>query len=252
MSAPGPQGFPDSALEWLAPTQLQDAHILAFGRSTAPVVRRLAHWQARLVVADVDTQGVRSLSSAAPRAVTTVARPEALPFVPCAFDAVFVHQNLHTFGVEATLNEFARVLVPAGRLAVSWTVRDDSVPWVRRLIALMRDVDPAAMQGNYGTEVVTALDTSPYFTDVESRSARLWVPIARVDLLAMVAKRFPNLDPERRTRLMSDVGALYESSARPPAPLLLPYRVACWRATVDHTEFTSALDLPDSGLPIRL
>jgi hypothetical protein len=28
---------------------------------------------------------------------------------------------------------------------------------------------------------------------------------------------------------------LYDSIARPPEPLLLPYRASCWRAEVDHT-----------------
>ena len=37
-----------------------------------------------------------------------------------------------------------------------------------------------------------------------------------------------------------------------PDPLLLPYRVLCWRARVDHTELTAPLDLPDDGLQIQL
>ena len=51
---------------------------------------------------------------------------------------------------------------------------------------------------------------------------------------------------------LADVAALYENAARPPEPLLLPYRVLCWRARVDHTELTAPLDLPDDGLQIQL
>ena len=44
--------------------------------------------------------------------------------------------------------------------------------------------------------------------------------------------------------MLTEVGALYDSSARPPEPLLLPYRAACWRAQVDH----SGLVLADEDL----
>ena len=43
------------------------------------------------------------------------------------------------------------------------------------------------------------------------------------------------LDPTRRQALLDEVAALYDSIARPPEPLLLPYRASCWRAEVDHT-----------------
>ena len=42
------------------------------------------------------------------------------------------------------------------------------------------------------------------------------------------------------SRLMSDVGELYATSARVPEPLLLPYRVVCWRAVVDIPSSISA------------
>jgi hypothetical protein len=60
------------------------------------------------------------------------------------------------------------------------------------------------------------------------------------------------LDDATRDALLADVAALYENAARPPEPLLLPYRVLCWRAQVDHTELTAPLDLPDDGLQIQL
>lgn len=252
MSTLGAQAFPDAACEWLAPDHTDSPRFLVFGRTTSPLLKRLTQTSDDVAIADTTPAGVRSLVRQAPRAVPAVANPSALPFIPCTFDAVFCHQNLHTYPVEAALEEFARVLAPGGRIAVSWTVRDDSVPWVRRLSALMQAVDPEAMRGDYGTAAAGALESSPFFSNVEHRNVRLWVPIARVDLLDMVAQRFPNLDPNRRTTLMAKVGELYESSARPPAPLLLPYQVSCWRADVDHTEFTSSIDVPDLGLPISL
>ena len=43
------------------------------------------------------------------------------------------------------------------------------------------------------------------------------------------------LDPAARQALLEEVAALYDSIARPPEPLLLPYRASCWRAEVDHS-----------------
>ncbi len=253
MTSPGQPAFPRVALDWLTPTGLeQSARLLVVGRSTAPVAAALAADGRALVAVDASRAGLRTLLARAPRALPVVAQPTRLPFVPTAFDAVYLHQCFHLLPASAVLAECARVLVPDGCLALSWTTRDDSVPWVRRLIALMRAVDPGAMAGDYGTEAAGVLADNPFFYDVEHRSHRLWVPISRVDLLEMVANRFPDLPNEELSGLMGRVGALYESSARVPEPLLLPYQVACWRARVDHTEFTSQLRLPDDGLPIHL
>ncbi|QIK71818.1 class I SAM-dependent methyltransferase [Propioniciclava coleopterorum] len=222
--------FPRTAIEWLAPARA-DARVLVLGRATAPVLGGFTT-DGLLVACDASRAGVRALLARAPQALPTVASPEHLPFAGGSFDAVFVHQSLHRLSADA-LAQVAAVMAPGGHLAVSYTVRDDSVPWVRRLTALLRDVDPGAMAGAYGTESVDRLIESELFATVEERHHRLWVPISRVDLLDMVARRFPDLDADRLGRLMGEVGALYESSARVPEPLLLPYQVSCWRAEVD-------------------
>lgn len=250
MTSSSQPAFPEAAIGWLAPHG-PSPRLLVLGRATAPLVGALARTDARLVACDTSRAGLRVLLDRASGALPAVAHPERLPFAPLSFDAVFVHQSLHSLSATA-LAELARVLVEGGHLSVSYTVRDDSVPWVRRLTAILRDVDPGAMAGAYGTDSVDRLTASPFYDEVENRNHRLWVPISRVELLGMVARRFPDLDEERLSQLMTDVGQLYESSARVPEPLLLPYQVACWRARVNHSEFTSQLTLPDDGLSIPL
>ena len=158
------------------------------------------------------------------------------------------------FAPGLALSEFARVLRPGGRLGISYTVRDDSVPWVKRLVAVVRRYDPDAMAGAYGTESLEALTDSAYFPQIDTRSFRRWVPIDRPGLVDMVARTAvaKQLDDQTRATLLDEVGAVYDNSARKPEPLLLPYRVSCWSAEVDHTELTAPLDLPDSGLRIPL
>ncbi|WP_165489381.1 class I SAM-dependent methyltransferase [Propioniciclava tarda] len=242
--------FPANALDWLVGAK--GGHVLALGRTCAPLMATLDERGDILTAADPDPSGVRRLLAHAPRALPTVSEASALPFVPCAFDVVLINQSFHTLNAGAALPELARVLRPGGHLAIAYTIRDDSVPWVRRLVKLMRTVDPDAMAGDYGSAAVDHLAESPYFPEVERKDFRLWAPTTRDGLIDMVRRRFPRLEAERLNPLLTEVEALYESSARAPEPLLLPYRVACWRGYVDHTEFTSALNLPDDGLSISL
>jgi hypothetical protein len=142
--------------------------------------------------------------------------------------------------------------MPGGRLAVAYNTRDDTVPWVRRLIALMQQVDPDAMKGDYGIDSVDAVAESPYFVGLERRNFRNWVPITRAGLLAMVERRptTARLEPDVRAQLLAEVGDLYDTSARAPEPLLLPYEAACWRAVVDHSSL--APEAVRDALHIRL
>jgi hypothetical protein len=58
------------------------------------------------------------------------------------------------------------------------------------------------------------------------------------------------LQPDVRAQLLAEVGNLYDTSARPPEPLLLPYQASCWRAVVDHSSL--ALEGDRDALHIRL
>lgn len=250
MTVPSRRAFPEAAIDWLV--DRHHARVLTLGRGAGALLPSLvARGHAVTSVAE-DPGDVHTLVRRAQRILPLAARPDHLPLVPAAFDAVLVHQGLHELPLPQALGEAARVLRPDGHLAVSYTMRDDSVPWVRRLAALLHGVDPAAMTSDYGSSSVEVLAASPFFPDVEHRSFRLWVPVSRIDLMTMVAGRFPDLAEDRLSDLMRDVGTLYETSARAPQPLLLPYQVACWRARVDHDEFTSQLALPDEGLSIPL
>ena len=52
-------------------------------------------------------------------------------------DAVVCAQAFHGFACEAALAETHRVPKPGGRLGLVWNVRDDSVPWVAALSAIV-------------------------------------------------------------------------------------------------------------------
>lgn len=78
------------------------------------------------------------LAELVPAAALVAATAEALPLAARSVDAVVVAQAFHGFRVEDALSEVARVLRPPGGLAMLWNERDESVPWVAELSALVR------------------------------------------------------------------------------------------------------------------
>jgi SAM-dependent methyltransferase len=176
-----------------------------------------------------------------------VGRVESLPFLSCHFDVVTAAQTLHHFAAGLPLSEIARVLKPGGQLAIAYNTRDDTVPWVRRLIALMREADPESMRGDYGEDSVEKVAESPYFGLFERRNFRNWMPITRDGLISMVERRpaVGQLNPTARGRLLREVGGLYDSSARRPDPLMLPFQTSCWRVEVDHSKLAITSDVED-------
>lgn len=201
---------------------------------------------------DRDADQVTELVNRLPNHQHVVGQVEALPYLSCRFDVVTASQSLHRFAPGLALPEIARVIKPGGHLAIAYNTRDDTVPWVKRLIGLLRQADAAAATGDYGLEAVAAVVESPFFADVQRKSFRHWVPITRAGLVAMVERR-PSLDqlePDRRAGLLHEVAALYDSSARSPEPLLLPYQATCWRAVADHSQLAAVDDF--DALQIRI
>ena len=244
--------FPTTAVDWLAPAA--PGPVLAIGRASAATANRLARRGYPGTLTDKAVSAVRASCHRYPALQGVAGAPDALPFLPCSFHAVLVVQGMHLLPTGLALDEFARVLAPGGRLSVQFTVRDDSVPWVRRLAKILRAFDPDAMTSGAELYSVSGIAASPHFPVLEHRSFRMWVPITREGMLEMVSSspRLAGLGETEADALLAEVGALYDSSAREPEPLLLPYSVLCWRATVDHSELSAALHLPDDGLQISL
>ncbi len=202
--------------------------------------------------ADKNARRVQGLART-PGVEAVLARAEALPFESCSFDVVLVHQVLHHFAPGLVLPEFARLLTTTGWVSASYLVRDDSVPWVRRLLALIRGVDPGAMAGQYGSESLQTLINSKYFPQHEERSFRIWVPIERDGMIAMVdgLPAISRLTEAERSDVLADAGLIYDSAST-GNELLLPYQLKCVRAHVDHDELTHPIKLTDDALIIPL
>jgi SAM-dependent methyltransferase len=244
-----PTGFPSSADAWLVPSPCR---VLTIGRASASASARLHSAGCEVTLVEKDATALAALSSKLAGVAVLAGSADALPLRPASFDVVLITQGLHLLAPGLALAEFARVLVPGGRLALSYTTRDDSVPWVRRLAGVLQSYDAELMTGRQ-VDSISALDGSSYFPEVEHRSFRMWVPISRDGMLAMV-RRSPTLAAlprQQSAHLEALVAAVYDSSARHPEPLLLPYAVQCWRADVCQDEFTTRFTEAD-GLRITL
>jgi SAM-dependent methyltransferase len=211
--------------------------VLDLGSGTGVFAQLLADEGHEVFCIDRDVQAIATTSERLGTRLHVVGQVESLPYLSCHFDVVTSSQNLHKFAPGLALSEVARVLRPGGHLAVAYNTRDDTVPWVRRLTALLQRNDPEAMRGDYGIESLGDVTDSPYFGDLVRRDFRNWVPITRKGLVSMVERRpaTAQMDASERQALLDEVAALYDSIARPPEPLLLPYRASCWRAEVDHS-----------------
>lgn len=242
--------FPLSALQWLLGPTPQDVLHLA----NAPgVVGLSAAEHHRLFAIDKDPTRAARLAHD-PRVVAAAAEPESLPFVSCQFDRVLAHQNFHTMAPGLVLSEVARVLRPGGLFALSYLVRDDTVPWVRRLTSVVQQVDPQAMRGNFGHQSVEALLESKYFPSHDHKSFRVWISISRSAMLDMASagRAVQELDEQRQAEFRADVARLYDETAPGSDSLRLPYQMMCWRAEVDHEELTAPISVDDTGLIIPL
>lgn len=242
--------LPDEALTWLSVWQDVRALVLA---TDSHLTRRLTSAGHTVYALSEDAELVQRLGQVE-RVTPIMARPEAIPTDPLQFEVVFAHQCLHRYDLDHALPQLARVLRAGGCVSASYLVRDDSVPWVRRLAALLRRYDPMAMKGDYGHHSLDALGRSKYFPEVERRAFRIWQPVSREDLVAMVRRQplAANLDAGQLDALLGQVVDLFDGAVRPGEKLRLPYQLLCWRAWVSHEELTGPVELPDSGLAIPL
>lgn len=242
--------YPASAVAWMLPGGHQRVLDLASGNGA--FTRMLRELGQHVFSVDSDRNSLAAMEARSPAGTSLCAQVENLPLRSHCMDVAASSETLHLFAPGLALAEIARVLRPGGRLVVAYNTRDDTVPWVRRFAALVQQADTDAMRGDFGTSSLNEVEQSPYFHDVETRSFRNWVPITRDGLIQMVAARptIAALDDDDKQALLADVGGLYDSVARPPEPLSLPFQASCWRARVDHTE----LRMPDDadGLSINL
>jgi SAM-dependent methyltransferase len=143
-------------------------------------------------------------------------------------DAVVGAQAFHWFDLDRALPEIARVLRPGGHLGLVWNFRNEKIPWVRKLSALIGNQDLLA------DDVAEPLVHSGLFGFVEDASFPFWQDVNRESIQDMVLSRanIALLDEDARAAKLAEVVALYDDYGRGMDGMRLPYDSRCYRAMV--------------------
>lgn len=196
-----------------------DTHVVDLGAGTGKLTALLAESTARVTTVEPIAE-MRARIGGGVLAVH--GRAEAMPLADASADAVVVGQAFHWFDGKAALREIARVTKPHAKLALIWNQRDESVPWIRELTAILepyRDDTPRFQTGAWRA----AFDDDPHgpfgplveehFAHVQRGGVELLLD--RVHSISFIA----SLDPVERARIEARVRALVKEAAE----VVIPY-----------------------------
>jgi SAM-dependent methyltransferase len=221
----GRPDYPTDAVRWLVGREA--ATVLEVGAGTGKLTAALVAQGHDVLATDPDEQMLGYLQERVPGARTAVAKAEDLPADDRSVDVVVAAQAFHWFDHDVALPEIARVLKPGGVLAVVWNYRDDKIPWVRRLGAIIGSQE-------LQDDPVGPIATSGLFEPVEANRFKHWQDINRESLVDLVVSRsnVSTLPEAEREAKLADVVALYDDFGRGHDGMQLPYVTHCFRAEV--------------------
>jgi len=158
------------------------------------------------------------------RVAAVAGTAEQLPLRADAVDAVTIATAYHWFDTDLAVPELGRVLRPGGVLAMAWNIRDESVPWVRRLTELIGS--ELALPDPTGT-----LGLSGLFGPIEWQRFRFYQWLDRERLLDLVRSRsyVAVLAEDDRAALLAGVGELYDERRGDAHGMQMPYDTHCLR-----------------------
>jgi SAM-dependent methyltransferase len=182
------------------------------------------------------------LAREVPGVRTAVGGAEQIPLPDSSVDAVIAGQAFHWFDLGLALPEIARVLRPGGRVCLLWNLRNEKIPWVRRLGAI---IGSAEEQRDWAQ----ALIFSELFGFVEDRTFSHWQTIDRDSVRDLVLSRsnVAVLDEQGRAAKLAAVSAFYDDYGRGMDGMQLPYNTRCFRADVLETAKTDRPAPDDDG-----
>ena len=108
------------------------------------------------------------LTAGLPRIQALEGTAQALPLADASVDAVLCAQAFHWFASEEALAETRRVLKPGGSLGLVWNVRDESVPWVAAMTAILKPFEGGTPRFHSGQW--RRAFTGQLFSDLEETS----------------------------------------------------------------------------------
>lgn len=242
----GRPAYPRDAAAWLVGRGA--AEILELGAGTGKLTTELVALGHDVRATDPDEAMLEVLRERVPGVRTSVGTAEHIAAGDRSVDVVVAAQAFHWFDLDRALPEIARVLKPGGVLALVWNQRDERIPWVRRLGAIIDSHDQLR-------EPAQALVESELFGFVEERDFKIWQDVNRETIADLVLSRsvVTVLDPDARAAKVAEVLAFYDDYGRGMDGMQLPYVTRCFRAKVLPTAHLVATDDTDgTGIPVEI
>lgn len=237
--------YPADAVRWMLGEQ--PLTVLELGAGTGKLTRVMVELGHDVHATDPDAEMLRILEKNLPGVPTAQAGAEEIPLLAGSVDAVVAAQAFHWFDLDRALPEIARVLNPGGRLCLVWNTRNEKIPWVRRLGAIIGTQEQLR-------NPVEAMIFSELFGFVEEQEFSHWQSVDRRSIQDLVLSRsnVAVLDEDGRAAKLAEVVAFYDEYGRGMDGMQLPYVTRCFRADVlDRPRSASGDEEPDdeSGQP---
>ncbi|QKZ03974.1 class I SAM-dependent methyltransferase [Pseudomonas eucalypticola] len=139
----GRPDYPPALDAWLRDTLNlhTGSTVLDLGAGTGKFTARLLATGARVVAVEPVPAMREKLHATYGHVQALDGRADAIPLPDASLDAVVCAQSFHWFATPEAVAEIRRVLKPGGRLGLVWNLRDNSVPWVARLDALVNQYE---------------------------------------------------------------------------------------------------------------
>lgn len=220
--------YPAEAAEWLVGKANGDPkRVLELGAGTGKFTELLVAAGHHVIATDPLPEMLGFLKVRVPGIEAMVATAEQLPVPSRSVDFVVCAQSFHWFDHDVALAEIARVLRPGGTVGLVWNVRDQGIPWVRKLGAIIEN-------GSAETDDADPLRECEYFGEVAEREYRFWQHLRRDELFDLIRSRsnIAVLPEHSREDVLARVGALYDDYGRGPDGMKLPYLTRCYKTTV--------------------
>jgi SAM-dependent methyltransferase len=162
--------YPTDALTWIADAVLSGTGgglVADVAAGTGIFTRRLFPYAvaagARMVAVEPLPAMRAVLHPSLPTVPVAGAVAEALPIASGRLAAITVAQAFHWFDPTRAFTEFARVLRPAGRVALVWNTRDRSLDWTDQLWGIVGAAEADAPWGPAERQHARALADTRHF-----------------------------------------------------------------------------------------
>jgi len=226
----GRPDYPTQAVEWILQPVRDEGRALRVadvGAGTGKLTRVAVELGAEVVAIDPDPAMLAELRAQVHAVPTFVGSAERMPLPDASVDALLFGQAWHWVDPAAGSAEAGRVLRAGGVLGLIWNIRDESVPWVRRLTEIMR--------GSHAEEMLAAGEP-PLEAPFSHVEAAVWSwrrPMTRDALFAMARSRSYVITAayDERSRIEEGLARLFdEIGAVGVATVDLPYVTKAFRA----------------------